>query len=315
MLCRKRRGLPYISLAYLPLNHVAGLLNLLSGIAQGGILHFPASSDMSTILEDARLSRPTFVLLVPRLADLILEEFESACLRAGATDEGARDAVMVSLRYKLLGERLLWLMVSTAPVTAKTKRFLIRCFNVPVFDAYGQTEGGGQVSIDSRINRDFISDYKLVSVPELGYTTADKPYPRGALCVKSRMSINAYYKNESATKALFDEEGYLLTGDIVEERAPDMVFIIDRQNNVVKTSQGQAWRGVAHVQRAAPPCDLTPCACRPVSSARLLASSKASSSHSPSSRRHSCPTAASSTRRTRTPPPPSRSSWRSSCPT
>lgn len=37
-------------------------------------------------------------------------------------------------------------------------------------------------------------DFKLVSVPELGYTTEDKPYPRGELRVKTKRLITGYYK-------------------------------------------------------------------------------------------------------------------------
>jgi hypothetical protein len=40
-----------------------------------------------------------------------------------------------------------------------------------------------------------VLDYKLVSVPELGYTTEDKPYPRGELRIKTRRMIRGYYKH------------------------------------------------------------------------------------------------------------------------
>ena len=37
--------------------------------------------------------------------------------------------------------------------------------------------------------------YKLVDVPELGYTTKDKPYPRGELRLKTKRMITGYYKH------------------------------------------------------------------------------------------------------------------------
>src|SRR5262249_38159214 len=78
-----------------------------------------------------------------------------------------------------------------------------------------------------------------VDVPELGYTTRDRPHPRGELLVKTKRMIRGYYKNPDATRALFDGEGYLQTGDIVEQRGPDEIHWIDRRKNVLKLAQGE----------------------------------------------------------------------------
>ena len=37
--------------------------------------------------------------------------------------------------------------------------------------------------------------YKLVDVPELGYSTQDKPYPRGELRLKTKLMIPGYFKH------------------------------------------------------------------------------------------------------------------------
>jgi fatty acid CoA ligase FadD9 len=108
--------------------------------------------------------------------------------------------------------------------------FLARCFDVPVADGYGTTETGA-LAING-VLFDHV-DYKLVDVPELGYTS-----PRGELLVRSAENTPGYYKDPEATAALFDGE-YLRTGDVVEERAPREIVWLDRRANVTKLSQGQ----------------------------------------------------------------------------
>jgi fatty acid CoA ligase FadD9 len=76
-------------------------------------------------------------------------------------------------------------------------------------------------------------------VPESGYFLTDRPYPRGELCVKTRHGIRRYFGNPEATAALFDSEGFSCTGDVVEERGPWQIAIIDRRSNVLKLSQGE----------------------------------------------------------------------------
>ena len=61
--------------------------------------------------------------------------------------------------------------------------------------------------MNNRIQRPPVIAYKLRDVPELGYYTTDKPYPRGELCYKTDSQIKGYYKQPEATAKLFDEEG------------------------------------------------------------------------------------------------------------
>ena len=248
ILSRGRRTWPFLLLHYLPMNHAAGMLGLLVSISCGGMLFFALRNDMSSILEDAQLAQPTVVMLVPRMAELIVEEFEAECSRKGAVEGAERQAVLESFRERILGPRVLWLMVGTAPLSQRTMDFLVRCFGVPVIDGYGQTETGGMVTIDGRILRDVVDEYKILSVPELGYSVDDRPFPRGELLLKCpRIAIAGYFKSEAATAALFDADGFLRTGDIVEERGPDHVVYIDRKSNVLKLAQGE-FVSLAHIE-------------------------------------------------------------------
>src|SRR5690606_31829069 len=112
------------------------------------------------------------------------------------------------------------------------------CFGLPLTESYGMTEAGGILN-NGRILRPPIVDYKLRDVPELGYLASDRPYPRGELLVKTETPTPGYFNQPEATAKLFDENGYLRTGDIMEERAADELVYLERTNDVLKLSQGE----------------------------------------------------------------------------
>ena len=72
--------------------------------------------------------------------------------------------------------------------------FLREVLLIPVKETYGSTEAG-LMTADSVIS-DKVTGWKLEDVPELGYTTADRPFPRGELLIKTTYVIPGYYKHE-----------------------------------------------------------------------------------------------------------------------
>ncbi len=52
-----------------------------------------------------------------------------------------------------------------------------------------------QVSMEWEMSAATVLDWKLVDVPELGYLTTNRPFPRGELLVKTRSLITGYYKH------------------------------------------------------------------------------------------------------------------------
>ncbi|MBM4251374.1 MAG: AMP-binding protein [Deltaproteobacteria bacterium] len=243
-------NLPLVYLSFSPLNHIAGRISVLRSFVNGGLIHFTQKSDMSTLFDDFRVARPTTFFLVPRVSTLIYQEFqrEVMLLRAEASNltdvSDIENQVMETMRYNFLGDRLLSVTTGSAPTAPVILDFLKNTFLVPVFNTYGSTEGG-IISVDNRLLRPAVEDYKLADVPELDYRTTDKPYPRGELHVKLRHHVRYYLKNAAASAELFDQDGYLRTGDIVEEHGPDELHWIDRKKNILKLSQGEfvsLWR-------------------------------------------------------------------------
>jgi fatty acid CoA ligase FadD9 len=232
---------PVFNVNFMPLNHIAGRMPLAAAFLTGGTSYFVAESDLSTLFDDWALVRPTDLLLVPRVVEMLFQHYRSTVDRIsleGADIADAEHEAAIELRDQELGGRVLRTSVSTAPLAGELRAFLESCLDVRVGDLYGLTEVV-PVTRDGIIVRPSVIDYKLIDVPELGYFTTDKPYPRGELLVKSENSTPGYYKRPEVTAEAFDEDGYYRTGDVMAEIAPDHVVYVDRRKNVLKLANGE----------------------------------------------------------------------------
>ena len=61
----------------------------------------------------------------------------------------------------------------------------------------------------------------------------------GELCVKGPMVMLGYYKNEEATNAVFDYDGWFHTGDLARVDKDGFYYICGRSKNVIVTSNGK----------------------------------------------------------------------------
>jgi fatty acid CoA ligase FadD9 len=236
--CRQRRwleylrvhpdeaGVPRLTVGYLPLCHGMGRLAVVYfTFVRGGRTVFVSRSDLSTLFDDIRAVRPTFLALIPRVSAMIYQHFQAERVRRGP---GAEAAILAEMRNGFLGDRLCRLMTSSAPTPPEIRRFLERCFNVPVMNLYAASELG-VITIDDRVRPGV--RYRLEDVPELGYSVRDRPYPRGELLVQPTHTPAGDDGNPA--------DGYVRSGDIVEERGPGRIVVIDRRHNVVKLAHGE----------------------------------------------------------------------------
>ncbi|KUH66809.1 oxidoreductase [Mycolicibacterium novocastrense] len=234
-------ALPSITLNFMPMSHVMGRGILYATLGAGGTAYFVARSDLSTLLEDLSLVRPTQLSFVPRIWDMMFQHFQTEVDRR--TGDGvdrwvAETDVIADLRQNLLGGRFISAMTGSAPISPEMKAFVESLLDLHLTDGYGSTEAGS-IFVDGRVSRPPVIDYRLVDVPDLGYYRTDRPLPRGELLVKSDTMFPGYYKRPEITASVFDADGYYRTGDIVAEVGPDQLEYLDRRNNVLKLSQGE----------------------------------------------------------------------------
>ncbi|WP_040820578.1 carboxylic acid reductase [Nocardia jiangxiensis] len=234
--------LPSIGFSFMPMSHVAGRGSLLSCLGRGGTVYFAARSDMSTLFDDLALARPTVLFFVPRICDMLFQRFRGEVDRrvaAGGVPETVEQQVKVELRDEVLGGRFILAITGSAPLSAQLHEFMASVLGFGLIDGYGSTESSGGVIVDNLVVRPPVIDYKLLDVPELGYFSTDKPYPRGELLIKAETLFPGYFRRPELNAEIFDAEGFYRTGDIMAEHGPDHLFYVDRRNNVLKLSQGE----------------------------------------------------------------------------
>lgn len=235
---------PTVSIGFAPLNHGMGRAAVARALVSGGTTYFTMRSDLSTLFEDIRLSRPTHASFIPRVMDLAYQFFQKEVARrtsdGGGSSTQIEEQVKTEMRYTFLGDRLRGASFGSAPTTQKVRDFMADCFDLFMVEGYSCTEaGGGALVRDNKIQSPPVLEYRLRDVPELGYFATDKPHPRGEFCYKTENMVTEYYKDPEATAKLFDEDGFSCTGDIVELRGADEVYLIDRRKDVIKLSQAE----------------------------------------------------------------------------
>lgn len=234
--------MPIVMLAFAPMNHFMGRHQVYNTLTTGGIAYFTVYPDLSTLFEDIRIARPTFQMFFPRVFELVYQYYQGEIVRRSGEgrDVAEVDAeIRAEMKQGFLGDRLRGGTIGSAPTSQEVRDFMRDCFDIMLLDGYGSTESGVLTTMGNVVMRSNVIDYQLRDVPELGYYSSDKPYPRGELFVKSKSQALGYFKRPEATAEVFGADGYVATGDIMEERGPDCLVYVDRRNDVLKLSQAE----------------------------------------------------------------------------
>lgn len=146
----------------------------------------------------------------------------------------------------LLGGNVRIMITGSAPIATDVLDFLKIAFCAPILEGYGMTESSGGSC--STYAEDPESGHvggplqnvkiRLKDIPEMSYTSEDKPNPRGEICFWGPSVMKGYFRNPEKTAEAF-QDGWLRSGDVGMVLPNGALKIFDRAKNIFKLSQGE----------------------------------------------------------------------------
>jgi long-chain acyl-CoA synthetase len=249
-------------LSYLPLCHIAErLVSVINAVGSGYVVNFGEGTE--TFLTDLRDVQPTFFLGVPRVWEKMLAGVTLRVQDAGWvkrktyafwTRQGGRLAhkrwsgrmnpidwavhfvgwvcLFRSLRDKLGMARVRHALSGAAPIAPQVLEWLWS-IGIPVREGYGMTENTALATLTP------VGDVRIGKVgrpvPGAGLRIAED----GEILTRGPGTFQGYFKNDEATQATIDPDGWLHTGDIGELDDDGVLKITDRKKDIVITAGGK----------------------------------------------------------------------------
>ncbi|KAJ3534333.1 hypothetical protein NM208_g7582 [Fusarium decemcellulare] len=200
-----------------------------------------AYGQMYTILMAVRLRVPIYIM-----TEFRYEEFLSVIGRYRITSLQVAPPILVMLskrpetaRYDISSVKDI--LCGAAPLSRELQNECQRRFNVQINQGWGMTEVTcGALHVPGGIKDDSGSVGKLDPncecklVDEEGHEVGvGKP---GEILIRGPNICLGYWRNEAATRDVFDSDGYLRTGDIAVRDDKDFFWIVDRKKELIKVN-------------------------------------------------------------------------------
>lgn len=147
------------------------------------------------------------------------------------------DRLLLSKVRERTGGRLRFAISGGAPLNPQVMEFFW-AMGIPIYEGYGLTETSPVLTVTRRgkVKPGFVG-------PAVMKTWNGKPFLKiaedGEILAYGPNIMRGYWKNEAATREMFDAEGYFHTGDIGEIDPQGRVKITDRKKEIIVTSGGK----------------------------------------------------------------------------
>ncbi|EAR90452.2 AMP-binding enzyme family protein (macronuclear) [Tetrahymena thermophila SB210] len=260
-------------LCYMPLPHgTSRFCNMLAWY-HGSKIGL-SCGDMTKLTDDLKKLKPTIFVTVPtlfnKMYEIINEQFSKLIGCKGSLIKHAIATKLDNLKNKnqlthivydtlifnkiknIFGGSVRVCFSASSPISKEVLDFFKISLGINVQEAFGLTEAGGVQFQTS--NKDFNAsgmvggpccnvEVKLIDIPQYGFLSSDtsddgKPLPRGEICTRGPGLFAGYYKDEVKTNEIYDQDGWLHSGDIGVIYPNGSIRVIGRIANVFQLKNG-----------------------------------------------------------------------------
>lgn len=235
-------------LSTLPMAHMYGLMTeFLFNIVLGNHIFFLTRLPSPTLISEALSEiKPDILYAVPLVVDKIVRKEVFPHIQTNRArllmnmpvinkriKEKVREFVL-----KKFGERPYEIVVGGAPLNKEIENFFISV-GFPIAMGYGTTETAPLITFAHQDNYVAGSCGVAVKHMEVKVLSDDPENVAGELVCRGINVMKGYYKNQEATDAVIDKDGWFHTGDLATMSADGHIFVRGRSKNMLLGPNGQ----------------------------------------------------------------------------
>ena len=232
----------------LPMAHMYGLaVEFLFGFINGCHLYFLNRMPSPSLIAEAFAEvKPRLIVAVPLVIEKIirrkvLAEVQTNRMKLLLNMPVINKKIKQHIRDRIMeafGGNAFEIIVGGAPLNQGIEEFL-NSVGVPVTIGYGTTETAPLITFANYDKYKIASCGPAVEHMEVKVVSPDPANVPGELIARGMNVMLGYYKNEEATNAVLDKDGWFHTGDLATMAPSGHIYIKGRIKNMLLGANGQ----------------------------------------------------------------------------
>ena len=232
----------------LPMAHMYGLaVEFLFGFINGCHLYFLNRMPSPSLIAEAFAEvKPRLIVAVPLVIEKIirrkvLAEVQTNRMKLLLNMPVINKKIKQHIRDRIMeafGGNAFEIIVGGAPLNQGIEEFL-NSVGVPITIGYGTTETAPLITFANYDKYKIASCGPAVEHMEVKVVSPDPANVPGELIAKGMNVMLGYYKNEEATNAVIDKDGWFHTGDLATMEPSGHIYIKGRIKNMLLGANGQ----------------------------------------------------------------------------